>query len=245
MKKVFISQSNYIPWRGYFDAISSVDEFIVYDDVQYTKRDWRNRNKIKTPAGDIWLSIPIEVKNKFYQKIRDAKTTKSNWALTHWKTLQTNYSKAPYFKTYSALFEELYLRKEYTHLTEVNYNFIRLICSILNIKTKITYSFELPVVAGSSSQRLLEICKGVNATDYFSGPAAKNYLDETLFLEQKINVHYFDYSGYSKYPQLHGPFLNELSVLDLIFNVGPDAGKYFVLQDKRYSSALTPELILI
>jgi hypothetical protein len=239
MKKVFISQSNYIPWRGYFDAINAVDEFIIYDDVQYTRRDWRNRNRIKTPGGMQWLSIPIEVKNKYHQKIREARISEGNWAAAHWKALQTNYSRAPYFKTYAPLFGELYLGKKYTHLTEVNYRFLETICSVLGIDTTITYALDFPLLAGDRSERLLDICKRVNASDYFSGPAARNYLDEALFEAQNIRVQYFDYSGYTQYPQLFGAFAGGVSILDLIFNAGPEAKKYFCLGTRT----LTPELI--
>ncbi|MCW3070874.1 MAG: WbqC-like family protein [Bacteroidetes bacterium] len=244
MKKVFISQSNYIPWRGYFHAISSVDEFIVYDEVQYTRRDWRNRNRIKTPGGDLWLSIPIEVKNKFHQKISEARISDSSWARNHWKTLQTNYSKSPWFKMYSPLFEALYLEKKYTHLTEVNYDFLGLICFILKIKTTITYSLDVPLPSGNRSERLLSLCKKAGATDYYSGPAAKNYLDEGIFRKQDVNVHYFDYSAYKPYPQMHGAFSRELSVLDLIFNIGPDAVQYLLPGHAEPALLHLPELIL-
>jgi hypothetical protein len=242
MKKVFISQSNYIPWRGYFHAISSVDEFIVYDEVQYTRRDWRNRNKIKTPQGDRWLSIPIEVKNKFYQKISGARISDSSWAQNHWRTLQTNYSKAPYFKLYAPLFEALYLGKKYTRLTEVNYDFLGLICSILDITTPITYSLEAAIPQGNRSERLLAVCKQAGATDYYSGPSAKCYLDEELFREHGVRVHYFDHSAYKPYPQLHGAFSGGLSILDLVFNTGPDAARH--LNNNKPVLHHTPELIL-
>src|SRR5476649_1345067 len=98
VKRVAIVQSNYIPWKGYFDLIDSVDEFILYDDAQYTKRDWRNRNRIKTPGGCKWLSVPIQVKSKYLQKVKDAKIARSDWAATHWKTLQMAYAKAPAFR---------------------------------------------------------------------------------------------------------------------------------------------------
>lgn len=227
MKSVFISQSNYIPWRGYFDAINSVDEFIVLDDVQYTKRDWRNRNKIKTASGELWLTIPIEVKNKFHQKITEAKISDPAWANRHWKTLVTNYAAAPYFKDYAPLFQALYLEKQYTCLTEVNYAFLKLICSILNISTKINFSSEYPSNALGKTDRLLSICKQVGATDYYSGPSAKNYLDEGMFEAENIHVHYFDFTKYKSYSQLNGKFMNEVSILDLIFNEGPFAKLYF------------------
>src|SRR4029077_21196481 len=109
MKKIVISQSYYIPWKGYIDAMNMADEFIIYDEVQYTKRDWRNRNKIKTPNGALWLTVPAEVKGKYFQKIKETQVlTSENWRDTHWKTIQMNYSKSPHFKTYKDAFEPLY-----------------------------------------------------------------------------------------------------------------------------------------
>ena len=108
MKKVAILQSNYIPWKGYFDIINLVDEFILYDDMQYTRRDWRNRNQIKTVDGVKWLTIPVDTKGKFFQKINETKVSDHKWAEAHWKAICLNYAKAPYFKTYEPLFEELY-----------------------------------------------------------------------------------------------------------------------------------------
>src|SRR5216683_727265 len=105
-KTIAAVQSNYIPWRGYFDLISQVDEFILFDDAQYTRRDWRNRNKIKTPKGLIWLTIPVETKGKYSQKIKDTVVTDSKWARDHWRSIVHNYSKAPYFPEYRELFEE-------------------------------------------------------------------------------------------------------------------------------------------
>ncbi len=124
MKKVFISQSNYIPWKGYFDAINYVDEFIIYDDVQYTKNDWRNRNKIKTAQGTQWLTIPIEVKGKLTQKINESKVSKQylNWRKIHWNAVSMNYSQAPYFNEYRDLFENLYLRENELYLSRINYS---------------------------------------------------------------------------------------------------------------------------
>ena len=108
MKKVAILQSNYIPWKGYFDIINMVDEFILYDDMQYTRRDWRNRNQIKTVDGVKWLTIPVESKGKFFQKINETKVSSSKWAQEHWKAICLNYAKAPYFKTYEPLFADIY-----------------------------------------------------------------------------------------------------------------------------------------
>src|SRR5579871_4764093 len=122
MKKVAIIQSNYIPWRGYFDMIHMVDEFILYDDMQYTRRDWRNRNKIKTPHGLAWLTIPVEVKGKYFQKINETLVSEPNWAKDHWATIRQFYSKAKYFKDYKDAFEDFYLTTEEKYLSQVNHS---------------------------------------------------------------------------------------------------------------------------
>jgi WbqC-like protein family len=225
MKKIAISQSNYIPWKGYFDLINTVDEFVLYDDMQYTKRDWRNRNKIKTKDGLQWLSIPVEVKGKYFQKINETKICDPKWGNDHWGTISHNYKKAPYFAQYKDIFEYIYLGNNEEFLSKVNYMFIKAICEILDIKTVLLWSdiFEL---LEDRNERLIDICKKRSATDYYSGPAAKSYMDVSLFEKQNINVTYYDYSGYSEYHQLYGEFDHTVSILDLIFNEGPNASKF-------------------
>ena len=124
MKKIAISQSNYIPWKGYFDLINLVDEFILYDDMQYTRSDWRNRNKIKTPNGTNWLTIPINSKGNFLAKIIEMKIADKNWAVKHWQQIKHNYAKAKNFKKYKDIFEELYLICKEEYLSEINHKFI-------------------------------------------------------------------------------------------------------------------------
>lgn len=224
-KSIIITQSNYIPWKGYFDAINMVDEFVVYDDMQYTKRDWRNRNKIKTPQGELWLSIPVAVKGKFEQKINETFVAQDNWGEKHWKTISSNYAKSPYFNQYKDQFEEIYLNKELKNLTEINVSFIKLINSILGIQTKVIDSREFELVEGKT-ERLVDICLKRGADRYYTGPAAKNYMDESLFENKGIEVNYFDYSGYPEYDQLFGEFSHFVTILDLLFNCGPDSTKY-------------------
>jgi hypothetical protein len=142
MKKVAIVQSNYIPWKGYFDLIASVDEFIVYDDMQYTRRDWRNRNLIKTPQGLQWLTVPVKVKGKYHQTIRETEIDGTEWAQVHWKAFCQNYRRAPYFEEIAALCEPLYLQRQYTHLSALNRAFIETICGYLGIGTKISNSWD-------------------------------------------------------------------------------------------------------
>jgi len=221
-KKVAILQSNYIPWKGYFDLIDTVDEFVLYDDMQYTRRDWRNRNKIKTPNGLKWLTIPVDVKGKYFQAIKDTKVSDKSWAKKHWSSLQHNYAKAKYFKEYQGKFESLYLDLKESSLSQINYQFIMVINDILDIKTNIRWSSEFNLVEGKT-ERLLGICNDCGATEYISGPAAKGYLDESLFEKNGIQVTWFNYVGYPEYSQLYPPFEHAVSVLDLIFNEGSNA----------------------
>ena len=224
-KRAAIVQSNYIPWKGYFDMINMVDEFILYDDVQYTRRDWRNRNAIKTQAGLKWLTIPVEVKGKYLQLIRDTKIPEPRWGEQHWGMLLQNYSRAPYFGDYRRIFEPLYLAAAEPSLSLSNRSFLEAVCGILGIATRITWSWEHPSPEGKS-ERLLGLCKAVGAGIYVSGPAAKDYLDVGLFEAEGVRVEWMDYSGYPEYHQLHPPFEHGVTVLDLIFNEGPQARRF-------------------
>jgi len=222
--KVAITQSNYIPWKGFFDSINMVDVFVLYDDMQYTKRDWRNRNLIKNTGGSQWLSIPVEVKGKYFQKISETRISDPTWAKSHWMTLKHIYSKQAGFVLYKDCFEELYNR-QYTYLSEVNHAFIVAICDILGVETEIKWSHEFDLPEGKT-ERLVSICASLNATEYFTGPAARNYMDESLFEKERIQINYYDYSGYPEYDQPFPPFSHAVSILDLLFCAGIDAKKF-------------------
>ncbi len=224
-KSIAIVQSNYIPWKGYFDLINSVDEFVLYDDMQYTRRDWRNRNLIKTPRGLQWLTIPVEVKGKYLQKINETRVDGNAWQEKHWKTIVANYKAAPHFDYCNPVFEKLYLQSTYELLSETNYAFIKAICGLLNIKTKISWSSDYELT-GERNERLAYICKQAKADTYLSGPAAKDYMDETVFERNNIKVKWMDYEGYPEYPQFHLPFEHRVSILDLLFHTGAESGKY-------------------
>lgn len=224
MKKIAILQSNYIPWKGYFDLINMVDEFIIYDTVQYTKNDWRNRNQIKTPQGPSWLSIPVK-QQSLDQKIEETTVVDNRWRKKHWKTLQANYSKAPYYKEISKFFEPLYLESDEQYLSKINFAFINTINQILGITTKIRWSTEFNV-GGEKTEKLLQICKKAQATTYISGPAAKDYFDLRLFQDEGIEVKWMDYDNYPEYRQLHPPFNHYLSILDLLFCEGKLSTNY-------------------
>lgn len=225
MKRVAILQSNYIPWKGYFDIIGSVDEFVLYDDMQYTKNDWRNRNKIKTQNGLQWLSIPVR-QESLHQKINETKITDPKWNVNHWKSIAQSYAKAPCYKVYKDELESLYnAAARFEYISDINRHFIDAICSMLGIRTKIRDSREF-VLAEGKSERLLALCQELGATTYLSGPAAKDYLDESIFVEAGIAVEWMDYSGYEEYHQLFPPFEHGVSVIDLILNEGENAKNF-------------------
>jgi len=223
MKKIAILQSNYIPWKGYFDMIAAVDEFILYDDVQFTKNDWRNRNKIKTPKGLEWISIPVG--QNINRRIRDVSLPNDSWQKKHWKTLMSNYGNAPHFNAIAIWLKPLYLEQSYTHLSQMNRYFIEAVCNYLGIKTVITNSWDYIIFDGKT-ERLVDLCTQSGGTEYITGPAAKNYLEENKFNKRGIKLIWFDYAGYPEYPQLWGKFNHEVSILDLLFNCGTDASHY-------------------
>lgn len=222
MKRIAILQSNYIPWKGYFDMIAAVDEFILYDDMQFTKNDWRNRNQIKTPQGLQWLTVPVG--KDISRRIRDV-TLDTRWQIKHWKSLESNYRRAPHFDEIAAWLEPLYISGSYTHLSQLNRRFIEAICNYLCITTEITNSWDY-VLPDGKTERLAGLCAQAGGTEYISGPAAKAYVKETVFAAMDIKLTWFDYSGYPEYPQLWGEFTHGVTILDLLFNCGPDAHRY-------------------
>ena len=220
-KKIAILQSNYIPWKGYFDIINSVDEFIIYDCVQYTKNDWRSRNIIKVPEGAQWLTIPVY--HKLHQRIDETVIADKNWAKKHWKTLLQNYSKAKYFEEYKEVFESLYESAAgVKHLSIINRMFIIAIVKLLGIQTKLLDSSKFGKLIGGKTERLIDICKIRNADVYVSGRAAEDYLDVALMNQNDIQVEWMDYN-YEEYGQLYPPFIHGVTILDLLFNEGPEA----------------------
>ncbi|MBU4185297.1 MAG: WbqC family protein [Proteobacteria bacterium] len=222
--KVGIIQSNYIPWRGYFDIIDDVDLFIFYDDVQYTKNDWRNRNRLKTGNGLMWLTVPVLFKFSDKTLIQDAKISyKNHWLKNHEKSILNSYSKASFFTSYA---EDLFsiLNNKYVTISELNVDIIKWIMQKLNIKTETIMSSAVTNV-GIKTARLINILKEVGATSYLTGPSAKNYHDVEKFQEAGIGLEYKVYE-YKEYPQLYGGFVPQVSVLDLLFNCGENSRKY-------------------
>jgi hypothetical protein len=226
-KRIAIVQSSYVPWKGYFDLIHAVDEFVLFDDAQYTRRDWRNRNRIKTPRGSEWITFPVDTAGRYLAPIKDIRVSDRSWGRWHWRAIQANYARAPYFDHYAGLFESLFMDDRDTHLSSINRRWLQALCGILGIRTPLTWSMDYTLEPGKT-ERLVSVCRQAGAGTYVSGPAARAYLEPERFREAGIELVYFDYTGYSEYPQLHPPFDHQVSVIDLILNQGPDSTRYML-----------------
>lgn len=216
--KVGVIQSNYLPWRGYFDFIKSVDLFVFHDDLQYTKQDWRNRNKIKTHRGLEWLTVPVK-KGPVWTLIDEIEIAGEEWKQDHRNQLIQNLGRAKYFEDALEIWE--ICLNDWQMLSQMNVQLIKDICEYLWIKTPIIHSRSLNLT-GAKTERLIQLCKKVGADTYLSGPNAKVYLDVQMMNENGIQVEWKEYN-YLPYPQLHGQFEYFVTVLDLIANVGTDA----------------------
>lgn len=228
MKRIAILQSSYLPWKGTIDLINAVDEFVLLDDVQYTRRDWRNRNKIKTPQGVKWLTVPMVSKGKFDSRIEDMEVSGHDWAEKHFSVLKQNYQKTPFFRDYESRISELYksAAKE-THLSIINHLFLKNVCEWFELKTPITWSRDYGA-EGNKEKRLISICQAAKATHYISGPAARDYIPKGAFANEGLVLEYADFSGYPVYNQPYGAFDHFVTALDLLFCTGPKAPDYLI-----------------
>nr|WP_319553537.1 WbqC family protein [uncultured Vibrio sp.] len=223
MKKLAILQSNYIPWKGYFDLIKKSDLFVFHDDLQYTKNDWRNRNKIKTAKGTEWLSIPCGTNEK--RLICEVPLNDKKWVNKHKNKIISEYKDCPYFDEYKFVLDYIYDNK-WDNLSDFNQSVIKFISKeVLGFKTEFMDSRELDLKE-KKQERVLEILEKLGYHYYISGPAAKDYIDENKFTSKGIEIEWMDYSHYPEYPQKHGEFEHAVSILDLIFNTGKNAKDY-------------------
>jgi hypothetical protein len=219
-----ILQPSYIPWRGYFDLIHRSDVFVFYDDVQYDKNGWRNRNRIKTPRGTQWLTIPVPQRGIVSGKIPINAVTPigDTWPREHFETLQRSYAEAPYFD--AEWLRRLYenpatLLADFTIATTIE------IASRLGIRhTRFLRSSELHAT-GHKTDRVIDVLREVGATHYLSGPSARDYIEPEKFADAGIELEWMTYE-YPEYPQLHPPYDPLVTVLDLLFMTGPDAPRY-------------------
>ena len=234
-KRVAIVQSCYIPWKGYFDLINQVDHFLLYDDAEYSKNTWRNRNRVKTATGAQWLTIPVTYSGRSRQRIDEVQVSDERWSHRHWKTIHQSYGRAPYFDSLAADLEDLYLGTTETRLSAINRMFIDHICLLLGITTTISWTSALHTRATTASGRVVQLCEAVGADVYLSGPSARAYLDLEEFERAGIEVDWMDYDGYPTYPQLYPPFDHAVTTLDLLFNVGSEAPRYLKSFDVKAS----------
>jgi hypothetical protein len=220
--KVAVLQSNYLPWRGYFDLIHDVDVFVFYDDVQYTVNDWRNRNRVKTANGVIWITIPIGNQND--RRICDVEIRDRGWARKHWMTIEQSYRRAPHFEKFAPFLHDMY-RRDWQSLSELNQATIKEIADLLGITTEFRDSRDFTLQT-SKGDRLLSLLQQLGADEYISGPAAKAYLDVEAYARAGITVRWKDYGAYPEYRQLHGPFAPDVSIVDVLMCCGQEAGYY-------------------
>lgn len=224
---VVILQPSYVPWRGYFHQVQKADIFVFYDCVQYDKRGWRNRNIIKTAQGPKWITIPVQSKSAISAglQIRDILIdSNDSWKRKHLSALRNNYGKAPYFRRYESLIEDLFSQTT-SKLADFTCRSTEILARGLGVEnTEFLRSSDLSV-DGVRTDRLINILKHVGATHYISGPSARTYIEENKFDEAGISIEYMVYD-YPEYEQLHGEFLPGVSILDLLFNVGPKAANY-------------------
>lgn len=228
-RTVAIVQSNYLPWKGYFDLIAGAHEFVLYDSVQYTRRDWRNRNRIPTPVGLHWLSIPVQSKGRYQAPIRDMKVSDPHWARRHWATLRHHYRSTPGWSTWAEPLEALYRRVQTPWLSEINRLFLQQICGWLAIGTHISACSDYALPPGlDATERLASLCRQARAEVYLSGPSARAYLRPEVWTQAGITLKYMEYVGYPSYPQRHSPFEHGVSVVDLLFQTGSHAREFLL-----------------
>lgn len=230
-----ILQPSYIPWRGYFHQIAKSDLFVFFDDVQYDKRGWRNRNKIKTAAGSSWLSIPVFNKGAQtdHLPINHIEVCWDRpWNREHWNSIKLAYRKAPFFEQTAAVLEPFYASTP-NMLADFTIEQTIALARHLGIKnTRYMRSSEIEGVTGTKTDRLIDILKKVNATHYISGPSARDYIEKEKFEEAGISLEFMVYD-YPEYPQFYPPFEAQVSIIDLMFMTGPDAIHYILSENEK------------
>jgi len=220
--RLAVLQPGYIPWLGFFDQMNRADTFVLYDDVQYTRSDWRSRNRVKGPAGPVWLTVPVLKKGRLGQSILDAEidVRSSDWARKHKETLRIHYRKAPHFDRYWPIFEDGY-KEPWRRLVDLDLYFISRLSEALEIRPRVLRSSELGV-AGERVERLVALCRHLGASEYLTGDAAEDYMEPRVFADAGVTLEYQRFE-HPQYPQLYGEFVPYLSAVDLLFNCGSES----------------------
>lgn len=216
-----VHQPQYLPWLGYFDKIDKSDAFVFLDKAQYKKREYQNRNKIRTRDGWTWLTVPVISKGRYNQKIYEVEIGNAiDWQASHWNSLKASYNKAAYFKDYLDFFEEVYTSK-WNKLAKLNVYIIKYLLVCLNINTPLYYESDLKTT-NQGTERIAEICKKLGADTYLSGIGGKAYLDESLLSQEGIKLAYQDFY-HPQYRQQYDGFEPYMAAIDLLFNHGKDS----------------------
>jgi hypothetical protein len=216
--RVTILQPSYLPWLGFFEQMTRSDKFVLLDDVQYTRRDWRNRNKVRVKEGWVWLTVPVQQKSRFSQSLLETRIDNSvSWRRKHLETLRQHYCKAPFFEKYFPRCQQVY-EKDWTFLFDLCLETINLIKEEMGIETPLLRSSEMKP-GGEKTERLVSICRELGATHYLSGESGSNYIAEEDFSSQGIALEYQNYE-HPVYPQRYTGFVPHLSAIDLLFNCG-------------------------
>ena len=234
-------QPVYLPWLGLFHKIALADIFISFNQVQYLPKDWNNRNRIKTPNGPIWLTVPV-LKSEHRQKTISDIEINNNfpWRRKHWRSIYLNYKSAPYFNKYSSFFEDIY-KREWRKLTELNEHMLRWFIDILGIKVKFLDASQFQF-KGKKNALVLDMCTQIKADVYIFGELGKDYADIKSFEQHDIKVVFQKYQ-HPVYPQLHGEFVSHVSIIDLLFNCGERSLDILTKDNIRRENLLKSELI--
>lgn len=221
--RVGILQPGYLPWLGFFEQVCRCDQFVLFDDVQFDKNSWRNRNRIKTPEGPLWLTVPVRHRGHIGQTLLQTEITECTvWPRKHLNTLHAYYGKAPHFKRYIEGLAGIYRRK-WVYLVDLDLALIFHLLEVLGITTPVLRSSELGIT-GKSTERLVTICKALKADRFYEGAAGQDYIEAEKFAEAGIVLEYQHYE-HPTYPQLYGEFIPYLSVVDVLFNCGEESLK--------------------
>ena len=221
--RVSILQSNYVPWKGWFNLVALSDVTVIYDSVQYTKNDWRNRNRLPSPSGLVWLSIPVKTAGLLHQPINETQISDRSWTRRHWTTVRQLLGKRPHFGDYAADWESWYLDSAADDLLHnVNMRFIRGLMGQSGIQTRLVDDREFQLRDDDPTGRVVQICATLGATSYLTGPAGLNYLDALRFKQAGVALEVIDYGRYDTYPQTSAPFEHGVSILDTLASLGPE-----------------------
>jgi hypothetical protein len=218
--RVVILQPGYLPWSGYFDQMNRADIFVHATNLQHTRQDWRSRNRIKTRKGWQWITVPVKSKGHYYARINEIRINNDiPWATSHMNLLRENYTRTPFFKEYAPFFEDTYSRR-WKYLVDLDIHIINYLKDILGIKAKTADIADLSLGEVDRNTRIIRTCQKLGASTYLSGPAGQDYIKPDLFAEAGIDLE-FQHYVHPVYPQFHGEFLPNMSVIDLLFNCGP------------------------